>query len=244
MDHPACDPRLYIRPARDTDAWDLIGLIAACWAEYPGLVLDVHGEAPWLLAPASAYADRGGRLWVVEARGRAVASAGFVPSPWRGGIELRTLYVARPYRERRLGGELLALVEEEARRRGLTFVDLWTDARFLDAQRFYERRGYRRGPTRVVPDLSRSVEFYYRKDLPAQCLVPPAPVPGSAALRLRLVTTQRAEVVPLHPVRRDGRQPEALAQQRRQRALPPARGPIGTISGRSPLILPSRPRPE
>jgi putative acetyltransferase len=182
MDHPACDPRLLIRPVRDADAWDLIGLIAACWAEYPGLVLDVHGEAPWLLAPASAYAERGGQLWVVEARGRVVASAGFVPSAGRG-IELRTLYVTRSYRERRLGGDLLALVEAEAERRRLTFVDLWTDARFLDAQRFYERRGYRRGPTRVVPDLSRSVEFYYRKDLPVQGRVPSVPARPGPALR-------------------------------------------------------------
>ena len=164
---------------RDDDAWDLIGLIAACWAEYPGLVLDVHGEAPWLLAPATAYAERGGRLWVVEDRGRVVASGGFVPSVGCGGIELRTLYVARPYREQRLGGRLLARVEEAARRRGLAFVDLWTDAKFLDAQRFYERRGYRRGPTRVVPDRSRSVEFYYRKDVPLEEAVPP-PRPDTA----------------------------------------------------------------
>ena len=181
MDHPARDAHLPIRPVRDADAWDLTGLIAACWAEYPGLVLDVHGEAPWLLAPATAYAERNGRLWVVEDRGRVVASGGFVPSSEYGGIELRTLYVAPPYRERRLGGQLLALVEDEARRRGLAFVDLWTDARFLDAQRFYERRGYRRGPTRVMPDRSRSVEFYYRRELYAQDRAASEPIwPGSA----------------------------------------------------------------
>ena len=183
MDHAACSPDLILRPVRDTDAWDLIGLIAACWAEYPGLVLDVHGEAPWLLTPATAYAERRGRLWVVEDRGRVVASGGFVPSARCGGVELRTLYVARRYRERRLGGRLLALVEDAARRRGRAFVDLWTDAKFLDAQRFYERRGYRRGPTRVMPDRSRSVELYYRKDLPVPDCLPSSPVRPGVALR-------------------------------------------------------------
>jgi GNAT superfamily N-acetyltransferase len=183
MEHPACDPHILIRPVCDTDAWDLIGLIAACWAEYPGLVLDVHGEAPWLLAPAAAYAANGGRLWVAECRGRVVASGGFVPSAANGGIELRTLYVLRPYRERRLGGQLLALVEDAARRCGLAFVDLWTDAKFKDAQRFYERRGYVRGPTRVMSDLSRSVEYYYRKDLLVRDGVRSVPVRDRVAMR-------------------------------------------------------------
>ena len=156
---------LWLRDARDEDSWDLIGLIAACWAEYPGLVLDVHGEAPWLRAPATAYLERGGRLWVVETAGRVVASAGFVPSAEPGGIELRTLYVARAVRGQGLGGQLVEFVECEAWQRGLGFVDLWTDAKFLDAQRLYERRGYRRGHTRVLQDLSRSVEYYYRKEL-------------------------------------------------------------------------------
>src|SRR5262245_46854678 len=63
------DPALTIRDARDDDSWDLIGLIAACWADYPGCILDVHGEEPWLLRPASAYQDQGGRLWVAELDG-------------------------------------------------------------------------------------------------------------------------------------------------------------------------------
>lgn len=160
------DPAITIRDARDDDSWDLIGLIAACWAEYPGCILDVHGEEPWLLTPATAYAAEGGRLWVAELDGRVVASVALRPAAESGGVALKSLYVARAARRRGLGERLVALVENEAHYRGASFIELWTDTRFLDAHRLYERRGYVRGPhTRELRDLSRSVEYYYRKTL-------------------------------------------------------------------------------
>ena len=45
-----------IRPGRDDDAAGFIALIEACWAEYPGCILDVEAEAPHLRALASYYA--------------------------------------------------------------------------------------------------------------------------------------------------------------------------------------------
>ena len=155
-----------VRDARDEDSWELIGLIACCWAEYPGCILDVHGEEPWLLAPATSYREEGGRLWVAELDGRVVASVALRPAATPGGVALKSLYVARAARRRGLGDRLTALVEDEARRRGAGFVELWTDTRFEDAHRLYERRGYVRGHrTRELPDLSKSVEYYYRKEL-------------------------------------------------------------------------------
>jgi putative acetyltransferase len=57
-------------------------------------------------------------------------------------------------------------VEVEARSRGVQAVELWSDTRFADAHRLYERRGYTRGPeTRTLHDKSNSVEYYYRKYL-------------------------------------------------------------------------------
>jgi len=153
-----------IRDASDDDSWDLIGLIAGSWAEYPGCVLDVHGEEPWLLAPASAYAAQEGRLWVAAIGDRVVASAALRPSAAPGTVALKSLYVARNARRRGLGERLVALVEAEARRRAATAIELWTDTRFADAHRLYERVGYTRGPhTRALHDLSKSVEYYYVK---------------------------------------------------------------------------------
>ena len=66
-----------------------------------------------------------------------------------------------------LGSRLCELVETHARHRRVRFVELWTDTRFTDAHRLYERRGYVRGPeTRALHDLSNSIEYYYHKPLP------------------------------------------------------------------------------
>jgi putative acetyltransferase len=58
------------------------------------------------------------------------------------------------------------MVEREAARNSAAFVELWSDTRFLDAHRLYERLGYTRSPhTRELQDLSNSVEFHFLKHL-------------------------------------------------------------------------------
>jgi putative acetyltransferase len=153
-----------IRDARDDDDWDLVGLVAGCWSEYPGCVLDVHGEEPELLAIASAYDAAGGRFWVGEIDGRVEASVGFVPAGRR--IILKKLYVARRARRQGVGERLVTLVEDEGRARGALEVELWSDTRFDAAHRLYRRLGYERLPeTRELHDLSHSVESHFRKVL-------------------------------------------------------------------------------
>lgn len=155
-----------IREARDDDAWDLVGLVAGCWSEYPGCVLDVHGEAPELLSIASAYREFGGRFWIAEAGGRLVASAGIAPGPSSGSALLQKLYVARAARRAGLGSRLVTLVESEAAARGADRLELWSDTRFTDAHRFYQRHGYLPdGATRELNDLSNTVEYHYLKEL-------------------------------------------------------------------------------
>lgn len=154
-----------IRDARDTDGYAVTALVSACWAEYPGCILDVEGEEPQLKSLATHYAGRDGRCWVAVLDGLVVASVACYPSEEAGGLELKLLYVLRHARRRGLAAQLSALVETEARRRGASFVELWTDSRFEDAHRFYERRGYVCGPTRERDDISRSIEYHYRLEL-------------------------------------------------------------------------------
>jgi len=158
---------LYIRDARDDDGDALIELIGSVFAEYPGCVLDVDGELPELRAIATAFAEWNGRFWIATLAGQVVGCIGLSVAD-ADCAELRKLYVARHARRAGLGNRLCDLVEQDAARRRARFVGLWTDTRFVDAHRLYERRGYVRGPdTRELHDLSNSVEYYYRKTLRA-----------------------------------------------------------------------------
>ncbi len=154
-----------IREARNEDAGQLIALIEACYSDYDGCVLRVDEETPELRKIATAHIEMGGRFWVAEHNGTLAGSVGLVPGNAPGVIEMKKLYVAKDARKIGLGARLCSLVEVEAMSRGAEAVELWSDTRFEDAHRLYERRGYERGKTRELHDASKSVEYYYRKDL-------------------------------------------------------------------------------
>jgi ribosomal protein S18 acetylase RimI-like enzyme len=162
---PDTEPdQLVRRLASDSDSAALIALITACWAQYPGCVMDVDGEEPWLRAPATAYARKAGVLWVVELAREVVACVGYVQHG--ASAELKSLYVAGPARRRGLGAELTTLVETTAVERGATEITLWSDTRFTDAHRLYERLGYRRtGRQRDLHDLSNTTEYEFARQL-------------------------------------------------------------------------------
>jgi putative acetyltransferase len=139
-------------------------------------VFDVDAELPELYALATHFANREGRLWVAErADGAIVGMIGVAPARKQGertpqrdpsGVELHKLYVAREARRTGLASKLLALVENEARRRKSAFIELNTDTRFVEAHAFYERHGFVRQPGEwPLNDLSNSIEFRYRKEL-------------------------------------------------------------------------------
>jgi len=161
----ASPPGLAIRDARDSDAAGLIALIGACFAEYPGCVLDVDGELPELRRIATAFAADDGRFWVAEDDGLIVGCAGVAPC--ERGAELKKLYVARSQRGRGLGGAFCERVEAHARECGASLVELWSDTRFSLAHRLYEGLGYRRSQgTRVLHDRSDTIEYHFERRLP------------------------------------------------------------------------------
>ena len=167
MTHVGVTPAL--RPGRDSDAADFIALIGACWAEYPGCVMDVDGEVPELHALASYYARQGGALWVSDDGGRVVGMVATRPlgdgapgSVW----EVCKMYAYPRQRGSGLAGMLIETAEDFARAHGATGMKLWTDTRFDRAHRFYENRSYlRAGAIRALNDLSNSMEFAYAKPL-------------------------------------------------------------------------------
>lgn len=152
-------PRL--RAVRDDDSAALIALIGHCWAQYPGVVLDVDGEEPWLRAPASAYAGWAGRMWVAVSQDTVVGCVGAKPHG-EDVVELKSLYVSALARRRGLGSRLSGVVADQARRSGARRVELWSDSRFTDAHRLYLRLGYTStGRSRQLHDLSETTEYEF-----------------------------------------------------------------------------------
>jgi GNAT superfamily N-acetyltransferase len=161
-----------LRAGRDADAADVIALIGACWADYPGCVMDLDGEVPELRALATHAAGHGGAMWVWEDAGR-VAGVVCVWPRQGGDWELAKMYVAAHLRGSGVAGALIAAAEGHARAGGAARMRLWTDTRFDRAHRFYEKHSYvRHGPLRVLDDRSNSIEFAYAKPLIGAVVAP------------------------------------------------------------------------
>jgi ribosomal protein S18 acetylase RimI-like enzyme len=154
-----------LRAGRDADAQGFIALIGACWAAYPGCVMDVDGEAPELRALSSYYVGHGGALWAAEAGGAIVGMVATRPLEGRN-WEICRLYVDPASHGSGLASALIDAAEAHARACGGTVMKLWTDTRFDRAHRFYEKHSYvRHGAIRVLHDRSNSIEFAYAKPL-------------------------------------------------------------------------------
>jgi putative acetyltransferase len=154
-----------IRPVRDADAQGLLGLIALCFAEYPGCFVDPHDDLPDLVRPTQSRLAQEGAFDVVEdGRGHIAACVG-VDFPEPGTAELHRLYVRPDMRGQGLGKLLTARMEAMARAQGAKRMILWSDTRFTTAHALYLKLGYSQGLSRSLEDISRSREFSFGKAL-------------------------------------------------------------------------------
>jgi len=175
--HPAMAPLpttlqddVVVREATDEDGEAIAALIASVFADYDR-VRFLREEFPELDAVASHFAGRGGRLLVAELDGRIVASFGAAMTHEPGVAEITKVYVARDMRGRGLAHRLFERTVADLRLAGTHAITLWSDTKFLDGHRFYERQGFVRGPgIRALHDASQSLEINYRLD----------PIPGRA----------------------------------------------------------------
>ncbi|WP_131834020.1 GNAT family N-acetyltransferase [Ancylobacter aquaticus] len=161
-----------IRPATDADGDAIAALIAAAFSEYEGCVFDRAAEFPELDAIASHFSARGGTIWVAEADDSVIGSMALAPAKDEdapaGGLEIFKVYVAQAARRRGVARALFDTALDAARAAGAPEIRLWTDTRFADAHRFYERCGFtREGPARECHDLSATWEYLYRLPLGA-----------------------------------------------------------------------------
>ncbi len=155
-----------LRRAEPGDGQDLYGLLALCFAEYPGCFVDPHDDLPDLLAPHLAFAATEGLFFVVEDGEGRICACVAVDRPEPGIAELHRLYVRPDRRGTGLGRRLVALAEREARGWGCPVIRLWSDTRFTNAHRLYEQLGYERtGAERDLGDISASREAFFTKAL-------------------------------------------------------------------------------
>jgi GNAT superfamily N-acetyltransferase len=158
---------LLIRPACDADAGQIVSLIAACWVQYPGNILDIQGEERELRAPAAAFREKGGQLWVAHRDKWVVGCVGVAPGKdRRDHAQLLKLYVHPRLRRQGLARNLAALPEQAAREWKADAIELWSDRRFREAHAFYRAIGYTTtGQVRALHDLSNSTERHFIKAL-------------------------------------------------------------------------------
>ncbi|MGL4636549.1 MAG: GNAT family N-acetyltransferase [Beijerinckiaceae bacterium] len=157
---------LMLRPVRDDDAQDLIGLITLCFTDYPGCFFDPHDDMPDIIRPAQSRLAKEGQFLVVEdARGRVAACVG-VDFADATTAELHRLYVRPDMRGRGLAKLLTGRMEGFCRSRGASRMVLWSDTRFTNAHQLYRKLGYTQASfTRSCGDISLSREFCFERAL-------------------------------------------------------------------------------
>jgi ribosomal protein S18 acetylase RimI-like enzyme len=125
-----------LRQARPADLAAVQDIAATAYAVYTPRI----GRPP---APVSAdYAGAIGRdeVWVAAAENELLGLLVLVPRPDH--LLLENVAVRPSAQGTGLGSRLLALAEEQAARRGLTEIRLYTNAAMTENLAFYPRRGY------------------------------------------------------------------------------------------------------
>ena len=144
-----------VRPARTADSAAAAAVVRTVFDEY-GFTWDEAGYHADLRDVEAAYAA----FFVAELGGRVVGTAGLSE---HGSLE--RLYMLSEARGAGVGAELLGAVVAEARRRGHARLEIWSDKRFEDAHRLYERHGARVVGQRVHDDPDSSHEWGLVLDL-------------------------------------------------------------------------------
>lgn len=156
MTDPTFEPRL----VSETDVPQILALVSQVYAEY-GQRLNTE-EEPWWLTPGTYFREHGGEFWVIEAEGAVRATAAVKLEGDHG--ELKCVYVHRYCRRRGWGRRLTELAMDHARRAGMRRFVLWSDTRFLEAHRLYERMGFRRTGFRELHDSNDTKEHGFEMD--------------------------------------------------------------------------------
>ena len=156
----ACELR--IGPAGPADAAEVIELIHRVFDEY-GFIWDPDDEFWDLLADEFPYLAPRGAMWVSrDPAGRVVGSIAAELLDAQT-AELHRLYLDAGLRGAGHGRRLLLHAVDWARALGCERVELWSDTRFDQAHRLYDRLGFRRAGERRLADVNETTEYRYER---------------------------------------------------------------------------------
>jgi putative acetyltransferase len=152
-------------PATAADMPDVLALLARIWREY-AFIWAPEIEFPDLFVFDDYYASPRGAFWVVrDEDGRVVGCVG-VDRVDEATAEIHRLYLDAHLRGRGLGRALVEMALAWARERGLGRMVLWSDTRFTQSHRLYDRMGFARHGERTVPnDPNDSREYRFERDI-------------------------------------------------------------------------------
>jgi O-acetylserine/cysteine efflux transporter len=153
---------LAVRLAGSADVPGVVELIGRVYLEY-GFVYVPEVEVPDLFRFDQHYAAPHGAFFVVCEDNVVVGSVG-VERLNDGSAELHRLYLDAGLRGRGTGRALVETVLEWCRTQKIRRVILWSDTRFDQAHRLYERMGFQRTGERVLPDdLNQTREYGFER---------------------------------------------------------------------------------
>jgi len=156
-------------PIRMAATGDIDGVQACAQAAYALYVPRIGKKPAPMVADFAAQIDAG-QVYVIEASGAASGEvAGFIVlyprgDPWGDHLHVENVAVDPDRQGQGLGGALLAFAEDEARRRGLAAIELYTNVKMTENLALYPRLGYRETGRREEAGFSR---VFYRKDVTA-----------------------------------------------------------------------------
>jgi len=152
-----------IRAVTNIDIPQVIKLVTDIWAEYD-CVLNTKIEEKYLLAPDEYFRAKEGGFWVAENNKKIVATVA-VQMLDEKTAELKSLYVHKDFRREGLGQKLTEFTVLFAKAKTRNEIILWSDTRFTNAHRLYERLGFKRVSSRELDDLNKSKEFGFRRNI-------------------------------------------------------------------------------
>jgi putative acetyltransferase len=165
-----------VRVAAAIDSPGIVRVVRAVFDEYH-FTWDEGGYHADLYEIDAHYTSRGHAFYVAEAWGVVVGTAAlerFQPLPGEPGetvehlgfiraaasdCALERLYVHPDARRQGIGAALIERVIGDARQENKQLMEIWSDKRFRDAHRLYERFGARNVGERICHDPDKSPEW-------------------------------------------------------------------------------------